>query len=42
MLYLFRSGGDDTFGNMAEIIKIAVVPVVTLVIGYYFGSTKSE
>jgi heme/copper-type cytochrome/quinol oxidase subunit 2 len=37
-------GGGDAetgFNNISEIIKVAVLPVVTLVIGYYFG-TKSD
>jgi hypothetical protein len=32
--------GDNQLANMVEVVKIAVVPIVTLVIGYYFGSTS--
>ena len=32
--------GENQFPNMVEVVKIAVVPIVTLVIGYYFGSTS--
>jgi hypothetical protein len=33
---------EKVFDSLTEIIKIAVVPIVTLVIGYYFGTEKSE
>jgi hypothetical protein len=42
LLYLIGKGwacGMDTSSNMLEVIKIAVLPVATLAIGYYF-STK--
>jgi|ERR1700733_6000869 hypothetical protein len=32
----------DIFEDFTEVIKIAVIPVVTLVIGYYFGTTKTD
>jgi len=32
----------NEFGNISELIKIAVVPVITLVLGYYFGSHRPE
>ena len=35
-------GGAGAFGDLAELIKVAVVPVVTLVIGFYFGSSRSN
>lgn len=31
--------GDDVFGHLIEIVKIAVIPIVTFVIGHYYGST---
>lgn len=31
---------EETYSEIAEVIKTAVLPVVTLVIGYYFGSSK--
>ena len=39
-LYLIYKGiatGSAEFANLSELVKIAVVPIVTLVIGYYFG-----
>jgi hypothetical protein len=33
---------EDEYTTISEIVKIAILPVVTLVIGYYFASTKSE
>jgi hypothetical protein len=27
--------------NLLDLLKVAVLPVVTLVIGYYFGSARS-
>lgn len=38
--YLIFSS-PSSFQSLAELLKVAVVPIVTLVIGYYFGS-KSE
>ena len=32
---------EDRFADISEIIKIAVIPIVTLVIGYYFGTSRS-
>jgi hypothetical protein len=43
IIYLIIRGlycREDTFDNIAEIIKIAVVPVVTFVIGYYFATER--
>jgi hypothetical protein len=40
-LYLVLCGGTEAFQNLAELLKVSVIPIVTLVIGYYFGS-KSE
>lgn len=37
--YFFQ---DKVFDNFTEIIKIAVLPIVTLVIGYYFGTEKDK
>ena len=34
--------GVNTFSDLAELIKIAVIPIVTLVIGFYFGSSASR
>jgi hypothetical protein len=33
-------GDKEAFANIFELIKVSVIPVVTLVIGYYFGSEK--
>ena len=40
ILYLGYRGiysNEDVFDSIAEIIKVAVVPVVTFAIGYYFA-----
>jgi hypothetical protein len=40
LVYLLGKGwacGTDTSSAMLEVIKIAVLPVVTLAIGYYFA-----
>ncbi len=45
LIYLFVRGvyfREDEFSNISEIIKIAVLPVVTLAIGYYFAASKSD
>jgi hypothetical protein len=44
ILYLFVKGiccGQDNSNDISEIIKTAVLPIVTPVIGYYFGSDKN-
>ena len=33
---------EDVFDSIAEIIKVAVVPVVTFVIGYYFAYERDR
>src|SRR4029078_3969736 len=33
---------EDTIMNISEIIKIAIIPILTRVIGYYFGSSKAD
>jgi hypothetical protein len=33
---------EDTITSISEIIKIAIIPILTLVIGYYFGSSKAD
>ena len=38
----FWIGDDHAFSNLFDLLKVAVLPVVTLVIGYYFGTEKSE
>ena len=43
--YLFYRGiicNEPVFSDLSELIKVAILPVVTLVIGYYFGSAKLE
>lgn len=43
LLYLFARSfalGMDVSDQVAELLKIAVLPIVTLMIGYYFGSTE--
>ena len=45
LLYLIVRGiwfKEDTISNISEIIKIAIIPILTLVIGYYFGSSKAD
>ena len=29
---------EDRFSDISELIKVAVLPVLTLVVGYYFGT----
>jgi hypothetical protein len=36
------SGDADAFSKLSDLLKVGVLPVVTLVIGYYFGTVKSE
>ena len=31
---------EDHFRDVSELIKIAIIPILTLVIGYYFGSSR--
>ena len=40
LIYRGIHGNEDTFVSISEIIKVAVVPIVTLVIGFYFGTTR--
>jgi hypothetical protein len=43
IIYLMTRGllfGKDDFADISELIKIAVVPVLTLVVGYYFGTER--
>jgi hypothetical protein len=46
ILFLFLRGlfssDANAFSNLSDLLKVAVLPVVTLVIGYYFGTSKSE
>ena len=42
LLYHGLWRGENVFTDFSEILKIAVVPIVTLVIGYYFGAEKAE
>ena len=32
--------GDSVFEELIELVKIALLPVVTFVIGHYFGSSR--
>ncbi len=44
VIYLVIRGtccGDDVFDNLLEIVKVGILPILTLVIGYYFG-TKDQ
>jgi hypothetical protein len=44
VLYLLYRGawyGEVVFSDAAEIVKVSILPVLTLVIGYYFG-TKAQ
>jgi hypothetical protein len=40
LLYLGMWEGERMFSDLSELTKIAILPIMTLVIGYYFG-TKS-
>ncbi len=43
--YLLYRGiyfNEPVFESFTEVLKIAVIPIVTLVIGYYFGTEKTE
>jgi membrane-anchored glycerophosphoryl diester phosphodiesterase (GDPDase) len=45
LFYLLIRGliyNEDVFDNMSEIIKIGVIPIVTLAFGYYFATAKSD
>ena len=42
LIYRGIWGKEDTITSISEIIKIAVIPILTLVIGYYFGSSKAD
>jgi nitrate reductase NapE component len=44
VLYLVIRGaccGADVFNSLMEIVKVGILPILTLVIGYYFG-TKDQ
>ena len=44
LLYLFAGViwlGQDRFQDISEVIKIAVLPILTLVVGYYFGTSRN-
>ena len=41
IIYGAVTGNEDTFDNISEIIKVAVIPIVTLVFGYYFASRST-
>ncbi len=44
VIYLLIRGwwsGSNVFDNLMEIVKVAILPILTLVIGYYFG-TKDQ
>ena len=36
------NGGRDAVADLFELTKIAVIPVVTFVIGFYFGSSSGS
>jgi len=45
VVYLFVHGifwGEAEFSSMMEIVKVAILPVLTLVIGYYFGTKAND
>jgi hypothetical protein len=33
---------EDMFGNIIEVIKIALIPVVTFIVGYYYGTSSKS
>jgi len=45
ILYLMVRGGicsdESTVASIFDVIKIGVLPIVTLVMGYYFGSART-
>jgi hypothetical protein len=44
VIYLVIRGafyGEDVFDSLMEIVKVGILPILTLVIGYYFG-TKDQ
>jgi hypothetical protein len=43
VLYLIGSGllnNEDRFDDVSELVKVGVVPILTLVVGYYFGTER--
>jgi hypothetical protein len=45
IFYLFYRGivfTEDVSSSISEIIKVSILPILTLVIGYYFGTKKTE
>ena len=45
ILYLIYRGtyfAEDVSSGISEIIKVSILPILTLVIGYYFGTKKTE
>ena len=41
LLYRGISCNEDVFPNLIETLKIGVIPIITFVIGHYFGSSKN-
>jgi hypothetical protein len=39
---IFRGAafGEAVFSSLAELIKVAVVPVIALVLGFYYGASR--
>ncbi len=42
LLYRGIHFDEPVFDSFTELMKIAVIPIVTLVIGYYFGIERTE
>ena len=42
LAYKGFSTAQNVFSDFAELIKIAVIPVVTFVLGYYYGTSVSK
>ena len=45
LLYLFvryAVDGTNAFADGFELIKVAIIPVVTFVVGYYYGISKAD
>jgi len=45
ILYLFIHSfvcncDDNAFANMLDLVKVAVIPIITFVIGHYYGATR--
>ena len=42
LIYLGAFRGKEVVDALFDIIKIALIPIVTFVLGYYYGTSKSR